>query len=63
MSTPEAALKQKIRESGRDIKNLAKDAHVSPIKLWRWVTGRTVTIGLNDADKVKRLLTGEGVGL
>jgi hypothetical protein len=58
MSDRAEALRRRIRESGRSVRGIAKEARVSPMKLWRWATGRTMILDMTDADKVERVLTG-----
>jgi len=40
------------------VRGIAKEAGVSPMKLWRWVAGRTMILDMLDADKVEKVLTG-----
>lgn len=55
-------LKRMVGESRRSIPTLARESGVSRHKLWRWVTARTADIGLRDADKLHRTLSGRGIG-
>lgn len=59
MSDRAEALRQRIRESGKSVRRIAQEAGVTPLKLWRWVTGRTMVLDMTDADKVEKVLTKE----
>lgn len=58
MSDRASEIRKKIKDSGRDVRSIAKAANVSYSKLVRWVNGRTLILDVNDADRVEKVLTG-----
>lgn len=63
MSNLAASLKQKINDSGRDLKSVAADAGISYYKLRRWMKTETKSLCIEDFEKLVKHVTGEGVEL
>lgn len=57
----EPELRRLIKDSGLALRPLSKDAHMAYWKLYRWYTGRTVTLDVNSAERLFKVLTGESL--
>lgn len=60
--TPDAAqtLRRIVAESGRPLRDLAREAGVPFDALWRWMKGKQRHYNLVSAEKVYHHLTGKG---
>lgn len=61
MSELASSLKQKIHDTGKDLKSIAADAGISYYKLRRWMREDTKSLCIEDYEKLKISVTGEGV--
>jgi len=50
----------KAKEEGRTLKSITDAAQVGYFRVYNWMSGRCPTIELTVAEKLHRVLTGEG---
>lgn len=59
MHDAETEIRRLLDESDKPLKQIADEANVGYHRLHRWFTGRTIVLGVGDAERLYRNLTGK----